>query len=636
MKHPQPDIHDVLLADFLTNISTVKKLKRYWGTTTVNGVEVLTRRQYYYPTKYQSSTYEKLFTFLDMYDDVEDAEMSGVKKAWIYFNKNAETELEDGTEEDFIINNLNTMWWDYDDGAKPDNLTLTTTIVIEASFESSTSSSYVSTVSTTDLLKTSWTSSALATAIKNNYEELWDTCLISQQGIGVINKGTVTDDVTQRTTVDSDDLSPDDPWMQTVARYALRTTDIDCTITNVSIGYGKLENDRLYPTYVVTIEIPYTVFDTNSSIVDLILTDITKDYSSSTGTKLSYSNGYYTKQAISKMDSTDLEDDDTLVTREYQTWESSALGDYEALWCLCSGSYWALRADVFTNPRDYGLTYKELSTYVLQLIDSDYKKESSSLWQKVVAVVVFVVAIVVSVVTGGVGLTWASLAKAILVGSLVLSTASMVTSAMGATEWASAFAAVSEMIEPLVLVAAIYTAWTSIASKIAVAKDAVAVSLTTITGVTVTAAEVTTVQAVQQIVTSAIGGIVDSIVTGAMDLASMQVTSASFKLLAGMLKVFNMAQEIRLDEIKDDIEDKKAEYEALVEEMEQETDVLQGFARISASPATADWSMYAAVFDYPYEASGGTLHTGNVLRTTKQALRKATYDDPVFDGILLM
>jgi hypothetical protein len=46
--------------------------------------------------------------------------------------------------------------------------------------------------------------------------------------------------------------------------------------------------------------------------------------------------------------------------------------------------------------------------------------------------------------------------------------------------------------------------------------------------------------------------------------------------------------------------------------------------------------MYASQFDLPYERGGGNLALGNIQRTTKQALRKADYDDSAFAGILLL
>ena len=656
MKHPKPDVHDMFLTSFLAHVSTVRKLKKYWGTTTIDGVEVLVQRQFYYPAKYRSPTYEKLFTFLGAYKDVENSSMKGIKKAWIYFNKNAMPDIGMDTEEEFVSEfvalNLNAMWWDDADGVRPENLTLTTSIVIEAEFESTTSASEVPTVTTTALLDPSWPSEVLATAVANNYSTLWDTCLISQQGIGVINKGVITDKVTLVATTDEDDLSPDDPWMQTVARNVMRTTDMDYTITDVSIGYGTADNGRIYPTYVVTLEIPYMSFSKNDEIIGYIEADVTANYRSASHTKLSYPNGYYTKTALKKMSSTDLEDDDTLVTREYALWEDYT-GDFSLLWYK---GY--IRADVLSNPRAYGLTYGKLSSYLLQSIASDYKKEKASIWQKVVAAVLFVIAVVLAFFTAGQSL-WSipgilALCGAVVVGALVLALATLIAGAMGATTWASAFGGVNKMVAPLALVASIVLIWTGISNAITAAKEAALaaakegaktaaiegageLALTAIgeaaaAGIT----EVSLMQTIYHLVVNTVSNLVDTVITGATDLAQLQAGQASYKLLYSMIKLFDHSQKLRLEQLNDRLVDKQAEYDALMAETAQEEDILQGFARISASPATADWSMYAGLYDYPYERSGGTLHTGNVQRTTKQAMRKATYEDLAFKDILIM
>ena len=660
MKHPKPDIGDTLRSNFLVNVATIKKLKKYWGTTTIDGVEVLVRRQYYYPTKYQSPTYEKLFKFLGTYEDIENAETEGVKKAWVYFNKNNGADIDMLTREeflsDFVTLNLNAMWWDENDGARPEDLTLTTSIVIEAAFESATSASEVSTVTTTGLLDPSWPSEVLAAAVANNYAALWDTCLISQQGIGVINKGVITDEVTLVTTPDEDDLSPDDPWMQTIARNVMRTTDMAYTVTNVSIGYGKANNGRIYPTYVVTLEIPYMSFSKSNEIIGYVGDDAIATYTSATRTKLSYPNGYYTKTTLQKMSSSDLEDDDTLITREYSLWEDYTADDSVLWYKGC------IRAEVLSNPRAYGTTYKKLSSYLLQSIASDYKKKKVSSWKKAIGIVIFILAVVFAPFTNGQSLWFIKLAIAIMFATVVLAILTLLASAMGAAEWASAFAAASKMVAPLSWVASIMLIWTGISQAITAAKEAAlvaakeaateaaiviakeaatkAVVSTTLEAIGDAAAaaitEVSLMQTLYQLVVNTVADMVGGIITGATDLATMQATSASYKFLSGILKIFNTGQKLRLEQLNDRLVDKKAEYDAMMEETEQETDVLQGFARISASPATADWSMFAALYDYPYERSGGTLHTGNVLRTTKQAMRKATYEDLAFKDILVM
>jgi hypothetical protein len=317
---------------------------------------------------------------------------------------------------------------------------------------------------------------------------------------------------------------------------------------------------------------------------------------------------------------------------------------------------------VLDNPRAYGLTYKKLSSYLLQSIDSDYKKKKASTWQKIVAVVIFIVAVVFAPFTGGQSLWFIKLSIAIMFATVVLAILTLLASTIGATEWASAFGQVSKMIEPLSLVASIVLIWTGINQIIAAAKEAAlvvakeaaknaaiiaakegakeAVVSTVLTAIGEAAAagvtEVSLMQTLYQLVVNTVSSMVDTIITGATDLVHMQASQASYKLLCSVLKIFNTGQKLRLEQLNDRLVDKKAEHAAMLEEAEQETDVLQGFARISASPATADWSMFAALYDYPYERSGGTLHTGNVQRTTKQAMRKATYEDIVFKDILIM
>lgn len=576
-----------------------------------------------------------------MYDDIVSSKMKGVDSAWLYFNKSKEdTAVQEESTLDFILHNLELMWWDPEDGARPDGLTLTTSIVLEGLSQSSTVRESDDYVETTPHLNPTWTTTQLIESITNNYDDLWDTCLVSQQGIGVINKGSIADPVTQIVTPDEDDLSQNDPWLQTVARYALRTGGVPCTIKDVELGLARVESTRIYTTYVITIEIPFIAFNSVMAIVNNITTDFSASYTSNNRTKLSYPNGYYTKQAIRKLSSNDLEIDDSVVTRPYMPWTSSTSGLYESLWYGWGGESvtrygrtyltkvtYALRADVLENPRAYGLTYKELNNYILPLLDSDYRKKKASGWKKFVAIVVFVVAVIFSVASWGLSL---KLGTAIMVALLVVTALSMALSAMGATEWALAFSEVSQMMEPLTWIAAIYLIVTGVSAALQAAKEAAAKEAGKAL-VDVTAKEIA-----KELLSSTAGSMVDSIISGATDILTSPNLSSSLKLLNTMLKMVNQVQKFRLEDINDRNKDLASEYEKAIADSELESDILRGFARVYASPATADWSMFAGLFDLPYEGTGGPLHTGNAQRTTKQAIRKAKYDDPVFNDILII
>lgn len=600
-------------------MGSARKFKRLWGTTYVGGVEVLRNRQYYYPSSSRSSNFEKLFKYLGAYEDVTSSSPKGITSAWIYLNKNKGSSLPIAAGGDlvstynlFVSENLTTLWWDFADGPMPENLTLTTSIVIEAEINTSRTT----TVTTTDLLSPSWPTEQLITAIENNYETLWNTCRISQQGVGIINKGTFTDEVANVELPDNDDLSPDDPWLAALARHALRDNGVTCTIKDVEIGYGKTMDGRRYPTYVLDIEIPYTTFDSDSPIVNAITADITNTYSSVTRAVLSYPNGYWTKQEITAMDSSDLQEDPSLITRPYFLWETAAVEDdprFSGIW-INSGGTWYIKADVIDNPRNYGVTYKDLYGYLVSLIDSGYQKKKVKWWKKALAVVIFVVSVVLLQPQVG-------YAAAIVLASVILTLLTLVFALAGMDDWAQAFAAANKMIEPLVMIASIYLVVTGMNAAYDAAKKS---------------AEQAGKSMAEQLISDLADDIVKGIVEGATDLFAGNLTQASVSFMSKAVKLLTLPSQLKLKELQERNKDLAAEYDQLMQEMSRESDVLRGFARVYAKPATADWSMYAATFDHPYERGGGHLTLGNVQRTTKQALRKADYRDPAFENILVV
>lgn len=621
MKRPQPDIGDILKSDFINNLGSVRKFKRLWGTTYVGGVKVLNNRRYYYPHGSRPANFEKLFRYLGAYKEVTKTDPKGVDSAWFYLNKNkgsglpvASGSTAEQTYNLFVSQNLDQLWWDVADGPMPENLTLTTSIVIEAEI----TSARTDLPSTTDILSPSWPTEQLITAIENNYETLWNTCLISQQGVGVINKGTYEGEVANVQLPDEDDLSPDDPWLAALSRYALRNNHVTPTIKDVEIGYAKNNAGRRYATYVVELEIPYTTFSPADTIVEQITADLTASYSSRTRARLSYPNGYWTKQEITAMDISDLQDDPSLVTRPYLLWENEAVESdprYSSIW-VNSGGTWYLKADALDNPRNYGLTLKGLFSYVTTLIDSGYKKKKVSWWKKALAIIIFVVLVVVNPFGAS------SFAQAVLFASLTLTLLTLAFALAGMDEWAAAFAEANKTIEPLVIIATIVMLTQSLQKMAEKAAQE--------------AAEKGIQEAVTDYVTEMVDDFVQEIVKGATDLFGGSLTGSSLSFLNKAAKLLTLPQQIKLEELKEKNKDLKAEYEQLTQELSREYDALRGFMFIYPRPATADWSMFAAEFDQPYERGGGPLAMGNVQRTTKQALRKADYSDSAFDNILVV
>ena len=635
MKRPQPDIGEVLQGQFIQTMGGARKFKRLWGTTTVGGVEVLHNRRYYYPASSRPVNFEKLFKYLGAYEDVTGS-IKGVSSAWIYLNKNKESKLPElegsileGTK-DFVSYNLNKLWWNDNDGPRPEGLTLTTSVTIGSKFMP-TGSSVLADLAlpvSTELLAPNMSQSQLITSITNNFDTLWSTCTISQEGVGVINKGSITDPINNITTPDEDDLTPDDPWLNTLARYALRSDGIPCTIREVSVGKGRRQDGRIYNTYVITLEIPYIAFTPSSPIVGLIATDIQEEESNDIYfDNAARPNSVWTRRELQQMDSTDLDNDPDLISRSYRLWEDVGATNFNSIWHVHNGKQY-IKADAFYNPGDYGLKYKELYEYVTSLIDTGYKKKKVKWYKKALAIIVAVIVFVVS--GGNVGAafaTFTAFATFVVIISLILTILSLVTAVLGMESAASAFAAANKTIEPLVILASIFLFVDGITQKL---KEQAAKK-----GAEKITSEVV-LDFLEESLENLVEDFIDTILQGYSDVMSGQLTNAAIQFVNNTLKLLTLPQQIKLEKIADRNKDLRAEYEKLQEELSQEDDLLRGFARIYARPATADWSYYAQQFDQPYERGGGRLHIGNIQRTTKQALRKADYSDPAFDNILVV
>jgi hypothetical protein len=644
MKRPQPDIGDTLRGAFITSLGRTRKFKRMWGTTYVNGVEVLHNRRYYYPNNQRPDNFEELFRFLGAYKDVTASEPKGIKSAWVYLNKNKGTDLpveDHQTKEEvysnFVATNLNKLWWDLDDGPMPENLTLTTTLVIEHEFGQR--------INSTNLLDPNAPEEVIIEDIITNYPSLWSTCRITQQGVGIINKGSFTDEVTNVVTPDEDDLTPNDPWLATIARYVLRDSTIDYTVKKASVGYGVEKNNKYYNTYLLDIEIPYTEFTTNHPLVSKVVNDLVAANKATRITNLNRhkqnngiasSNATLTREIITAMDASDLEDDPDLVSRSYLLWENESVEDnsaFSSIWLYANKTYY-LKADALSNPGAYGVKIKDLGIYLYSLIDSGYKKKKVSWWKKALAIVVAAIVTWFFPPLGGWTLGIISVATFVVTLSLVLTLFTLAFTAMGNESMASAFAAASKAIEPLVMVASVILIVNTVQNSLAKAAKSVSHK----TGKAL--ADVTLSESVTELLTSTTSNLaeklLDSVMEGFDDFMAGQVSAASIKFTDRILQLVALPQKLKLADLAEKNKDLKAEYEKLKEETQGESDVLQGFMNVYSKPATADWSMYAAEFDHPYERGGGLLHIGNVQRTTKQALRRGSYDDPAFDNILVV
>ena len=621
MKRVHPDLGQKTVNNYVGCAGRNRKFKRFWGTEFIDGVEVIKGRAYYHPTGSLPVEHERLFRFLDVWDQLEDADHEGLRNAWFYLNKDNGPETFD-VPNTYLVDNLNSMWWDDNDGVRPEDLTLTTTISIGENWSNRDLG--------TSLIDPNLPKEQQAQAVIDNYESMWATNKITQEGVGVINKGSVHDPVLLVDVPDEDDLSPDDPWLAVVARYALRDNGIPCTIKDVEVGISS-STHRIHNTVVVTIEIPYYEFSPSSPAIQQIVLDT----DNATHPRFNYGIGFGYFQDVAQsnevitqtlirrqtFNETPEDLDDTVVSRGYTLFGDAQLGvsSYDSLWHK-SGNTWYLRAEVFTDPKLYGIGQVDLHNYLFTLLDTGYKKKKAPFWKKLVAIIIFIIAVIVAVVTYGGTSPYVYAAWAIVVAAFVYTLISMALSALGYNEWAMAFSEANQFMSPLVMVASIVLIFSGYVNGTE--------SFGTALG-NLAAAE--GVKALGEAIGGTAGALVSTVGSA---YAGGKVDPNKFAM--AILKAYSMTERNKLQELKAKNNDLAAEYDELAEEAARQTDAMKGFMNIYAKPATADWSMYASQFDLPYERGGGNLAVGNIQRTTKKALRPGNYDDPMFENMRLV
>lgn len=631
MKRPQPDIGAAIRDEFVGTVGRNRKFKRFWGTETVSSTEVLHYRRHYYPDSLRPTNYELLWRFLGVTEDLEEADNSGIDSAWFFLNKSKGNEdfLVPAT---FVTTNLNRAFWDTNDGPVPPDLKLITTISIGANYTTSDANTIVD---------PGITVAEQAQQVIDNYETLWATHQITQEGPAVLHKGTTYDDTYKISLPDEEDISPDDPWVALLTRYALRDDGIPCTITDVEVGISE-NLDHLYNTTVVTLEIPYVAFSDSDPMVQRILQDNDtsqfppppiRSVRDATRFKVFQANNHSNEQTTqNEVRMTNIyeipEDmDDTSITRSYLDWQDNYIGTstYQDMW-IKSGNLWYLKTEVFTDPRKYGITQKKLHDYLWTLIDTGYKKKKVPWWKKLIAVIIFVVVAIITWFSSGATKAWLKAAYALVVASFAVSLFSLVLSAVGAHEMAMAFMEVNKAVEPLVQIAQVVILVTGIINANEAANQAAAEA----------AKEAGTEVVTQSILESALDSFIDPFIQGFKDLFAGSFTVEAMGSTSKLVQAYTMMEANKIKSINSKNKDLQAEYEDLTRELQQESDAMQGFMNIYPKPATADWSMYASLFDLPYERGGGNLSMGNIQRTTKQALRKAKYEMPVFENIKIV
>lgn len=577
-------------AKYIYDLARLRKLKKYWGTTTVDGVEVFVRKKYYYPSMDEST--EKLAKYLGIYSDLT-AKQEGVEKSWLYLNPEKATDLPSGTSVELIGKNLQNALRKVVQGNIQVVLTLGAKITTEGNTTTLTPPSFIADVSDQPAL-ISEVLSSLPSMYSDNY---------------------------------SVEVSEEDPYITALAVYGLLHIGNACVLEKVTETLTVLDREEQLPTgasftktevvpsYALHLKFSNTLINASSPISSAIRSVITSPISTADKTL---------KARLTGFTLSDYNYHDVRVTPS-SYWLGSEMGTYyveETVYDPNTDSYttvnvprsimeYYLKTSLFD---DTTFKREERIRYFLDLIDSDYKKEKLKWYEKLAVLAIIIVAVILAIPSGGASFataaaTVAYIATIVTVAALYIAIATYALSLMGAHNVAAATGQFLKSVDPLVKIAGIYLIVYSIVQKAAqeAAKKEAAKQIGA------EAAERTFVDVVMDYTKVGIEQ-----VTGVTDMTNM--TTEHVLKMTGFS--FDIYKDWKTRDLHDEINDYRKELAELqqAQEYAQTSDILKEVAASFPNLIAKDNSIYAAQYDRPYEWWSTPYHSGNIQATTVNAL----------------
>lgn len=590
MKQVFPDLVSMTSARYIYDLARLRKLKRYWGTTTIAGTEVFVKKKVFYPSMDEST--EKLAKFLNMYDDLR-GKQEGVESAWLYLNPEKATDFPSGTSATLIGKNLQLALKKLVEGDKTVRITLGAKVEKIGSTTTLTPPTFLAGIEDQPALKTE-----ILTRLFSLYSE----------GFSV-------------------EVAEDDPYVTALAVYGLVLAPTACTLDSVGptltvhdyVDYlytgEEFIRTEVATAYALSIKFQNIAIDGSSDISSAVRGAI---LSPSTSTdKL-------VKSRISGFSLAEYSYHDVRVPPS-DFWLAHQVGSYDVedvAFGTQTGNYsvsvvrrpvieYYLKTSLFD---DTSFKREERIRYFLDSIDSDYKKKKLEWYETLAVIVIIVAAVILAIPSGGASFAsaWAAaayFATIITVAALYVAIATYALAVMGAYNVAAATGQFLKAVDPLVKIAGLYLIVYSITKK-AVEDAARREAENQLKG-----------QAVERTLTDIVidyGKATVEQVTGVTDLSDMS-TEHTLKMLNFS---FDIYKDWQTRDLHDEIRNYRSELSELQQAQEhaQTSDIVKEIAQSYPNLIAKDNSIYAERYDRPYEWWSTPYHTGNIQATTVNAL----------------
>lgn len=582
MKSIFPSLVDLTQSKYIRELAQVRKLKRYWGTTVINGVEVFNPKKYFYPRSDMDEDTEKLCRFLGIYEDVT-AKQEGVRSAWLLLDHTKAKDKHETNSNTELAANLTVASQRVQASGGEIKVSL------GAKFDKKANSLKV----TAPLIPEGITdTAALSSAFVARFTEHW------LAGYTI-------------------NAESDDPYQAALVMCALRN-GVPVEVTKVKYTPSLAEYNTVLPTgdaatksymsygITATIKLPAMSVNASSPLVST-LNDVFLETTPASGlirSRVLLDDGLEFGYTALKF---------TPSAYWYKVQTGTAYPEdghpqpiYE----------WYLRADFFDNE---DLTRPEKVSYFTSAISSDYRKKKREWWETLVVVGIIVVAFMVAgpgglaaasgagLVAGSVLAVSVTIAVTLTLASLYIAIAAYAFARMGAYNVAAAMGKFLSRIEPLVQVAGVFMLIYSLSSIVR-------------QGIQNAATEAAREGATATLIdyTIEVAKVVIEQVTGVTSLTNM-TTSHTIKMMSFTFDIYKDWQTRDLQKELKSYRSQLAEIEE-ANEQSRTSDVLKDFIIAEPEVLSRDNSVYASLYDKPYEWWSTPYHTGCIQANSVNAL----------------
>lgn len=587
MKRVNPDLENIVTARYINMLGKLRRFRRIWGTVDVDGIKCFRPRNYYYP--HVGEHEEKVLEFLKM-KKVKKSDMTGIKAAWVYLNPRSFGSTIIEVSPSKLQTNLYRAALRSLHIAKPEENEIELSVIIYSKDRTSPAYSFIP-------------DATPVSDVKLAFSNYWATKL-------------------------SMDYVATDPYVQLLTLAVLLYGDTD----NISIGnmydyrtvlpgIGFARTATLGATQI-RFRYKFTGRDDFYQLISPLLTE----YDNANDTRLK---SLIDTAAIFREPDEwdDLDDSEEYIPNDLDgLWEADTVSDddidhdstsnlrYVPMGVDMSEHWYrgALKASFID---DKSIPLKTRVKLLYGAVDSDRKKKKKSAWEKIVAVVLIIVIIVAAVFTAGASLAafatvWGAvvtISSIVAAAALYLSIATMALNLLGLQNVASSMGQFMKSMEPLITIAAVITIVGSF--KIAIQKGVQAAATGTGKATTAQIAKSVT----SEIVKTAVNQFTGFSVEGGLNFSNT---------MKGLELGHGLYQKNQMKDLQRQIDNERKELAKLQEadERSKMTDIAKDLATASPNLLAMDQSIYAELYDRPYEWWSTPYHTGCIQANTVNAL----------------